>query len=293
MQCAKKSVVSLIRSKESGLATAWEAPDIHTIAEQIVSEPEPSAEEIALQRAYQEGFAKGLAEGHAEGLKSGHVEGFQQGSSEARQQVEAQGRQQQEAYRAQAEEILSGLEPLVEGLKNPLESQLDETVNRAIATLVHQISTQVIKSELEVHPEHIVTVVQQLFQQLPMTEREVRFYLHPQDKALLEEGVQLSAGAFEWRMEADEEISRGGCHVESHNFSVDETVERRLAHSVRTVFGLSAEELAAEAVADPVAEEQVAERVAEASAVAERSPVDVEGVETAASAEPGSSTEER
>ena len=238
MQCAKKNVVSLIRSDDNSAATAWEAPDIQTVAELEPAEPELSEEEIALQQAFEEARAQGQAQGHAEGFKQGHAEGAEQGANEARQQVEEQGRQQQEAFQAQAEQTLSGLNVLVEALKNPLESQLDETVNRAIATLVNQISTQVIKSELEVNPEHIVTVVQELFQQLPMTEREVRFHLNPEDKALLESGIQLSSGAFEWRMEADEAISRGGCHVESHNFSVDETVEQRLEQSVRKVFGL-------------------------------------------------------
>ncbi len=247
MQCTKKNVVSLIRGDENHVAsaTAWEAPDILSVVDQQSEEPELTEEEITLQRAYEEGLAKGLEEGRAQGFEQGKAEGFEAGNSEARQQVEEQGRQQQEAFGAQAEETLNGLNALVHALQNPLENQLDETVNRAIATLVHQVSTQVIKSELEINPEHIVTVVKELFQQLPMTDREVRFHLHPEDKALLESGLQLSSGAFQWRMESDEQIARGGCHVESHNFSVDETVEQRLEQSVRKVFGLSSEELAA------------------------------------------------
>ena len=269
MQCAKKNVVSLIRSDDNSAATAWEAPDIQTVAELEPAEPELSEEEIALQQAFEEARAQGQAQGHAEGFKQGHAEGAEQGANEARQQVEEQGRQQQEAFQAQAEQTLSGLNVLVEALKNPLESQLDETVNRAIATLVNQISTQVIKSELEVNPEHIVTVVQELFQQLPMTEREVRFHLNPEDKALLESGIQLSSGAFEWRMEADEAISRGGCHVESHNFSVDETVEQRLEQSVRKVFGLSSEVLAEENEAVDSSTEEMPQEVLPEQEVAE------------------------
>lgn len=262
MQCSKKNVVSLIRGDDHHVAsaTAWEAPDILAVVDQQPAEPEPTEEEITLQKAYEEGLAKGLEEGRAKGFEQGHAEGVEAGSNEARQQVEEQGRQQQEAFRIEAEESLNGLNTLIHALQNPLESQLDETVNRAIAMLVTQVSTQVIKSELEVNPEHIVTVVKELFQQLPMTEREVRFHLHPEDKALLESGIQLSAGTFQWQLEEDEQVTRGGCHVESHNFSVDETVEQRLEQSVRKVFGLSQAELAEEAkveAADSAAEVSV------------------------------------
>lgn len=298
MQCSKKSVVSLIRGNEQHVttATAWEAPDILSIVEQESKEPEPTEEEVALQQAYEEALAKGHAEGlekgYTEGFDKGYAEGSQKGESEARQKVEAEGQQQQEHFKQQAEETLSGVDALIQGLLNPLESQLDETVNRAIATLVTQVSSQVIKSELEVNPEHIVTVVKELFQQLPMTEREVRFYLHPEDKALLESGVQLSAGAFQWRMEEDEQITRGGCHVESHNFSVDERVEQRLEQSVRKVFGLSAEELTASkeeespsAATEPTEDQELAAEESQPSEEDSMAADDSESVEIEAGAE--------
>lgn len=246
-QCVKKSVVSLIRSEQNVAATAWEAPDILSLddleqiqAEQLEREKalEPTEEEIALQKAYEEGLAKG----HAEGFEKGRQEGFDKGRSEGLQQVEEQGRKQQEQFEQQAAETLTELATLVHALQNPLESQLDDSINHAIATLAIKISRQVIKSELSVHPEHIVTVVNELFQQLPMTEREVRFHLNPEDKTLLESEGQLKANGFDWILEADENISRGGCFVESHNFSADERVEQRLEQAVHKVFGEFPEE---------------------------------------------------
>jgi len=233
MQCAKKSIVSLIRSDHNLSATAWEAPDIHAAAELVPQEPELTPEEIALQQAYEEGLAKG----HAEGFEKGRQEGFDTGRNEGLQQTQEQGRQQQELFQQQAAETLSELEALARALQSPLESQLDETVNHAIATLVVQISRQVVKNELSIKPEHIVTVVNELFQKLPMTEREVRFHLHPEDKELLESETQMNTNGFQWLLESDETITRGGCHVESHNFSADERVEQRLEQAVLKVFG--------------------------------------------------------
>ncbi|MBT3196144.1 MAG: hypothetical protein HN344_00340 [Gammaproteobacteria bacterium] len=147
------------------------------------------------------------------------------------------GQQQQEEVRQQADALFEPLIPLLEGLQNPLESQLDETVDRAIASLVVQIAREVIKSELSIKPEHVVGIVNNLFQQLPMTEREVRISLHPQDRALIESGEKLVDNGYQWKLESDEQMSRGGCRIDSPHFSADETVEQRLQQSVKQLFG--------------------------------------------------------
>lgn len=281
MQCVKKNVVSLIRSEENAGAAAWEAPDILD-SQSEPEEPELSEEEKIRLQAKEEGYQEGLAQGHAEGFEQGKQEGFQTGHAEATQQVTAEGQAQQEQIQQQAEGVLSELEALANALHHPLESQLDETVNEAIATLVVQIAEKVIKQELSIHPEHIVGVVNELFQQLPMTDREVRFHLHPEDKALLESGVQLTAGGFDWKLEEDEAVTRGGCHVESHNFSADEQVEQRLDQAVKQVFG----EVALGQPPTPAVETEVTETEAEAAKAEATDEVEPSAAEEVQSTEP-------
>ncbi len=273
MQCVKKNVVSLIRSSDSEAATAvtaWEMPDI--LSEQDLEPPEPelTEEEKARQEAFEQGYREGLEQGHAEGFQQGHQEGHQAGQAEGLQIAQEEGRQLQQQFQQQADAILSGVVPLIEAMKHPLETQLDETVNHAIATLVVQIARQVVRNELSVNPEHIVDIVKNLFEQLPMTEREVHLHLNPEDKPLLEAAMPLtSGGGFDWSIVEDEQMARGGCHVESRNFSADESVERRLQQSVRQVFGYDVE-------LDPALEEGVdpeAEEAAEMEAIAEEAPV--------------------
>ena len=282
MQCVKKNVVSLIRSEENELATAWTAPD-------ILSEPEvvePTEEELARERAYQEGVELGRADGIEQGRQEGQEAGFQEGLQKGQAQIDQQQAQLQQQQAEYAEQ-LQQLEALVSALKNPLESQLDETVNEAIATLVTRISRQVVKNELSVHPEHIVGVVNQLFQEMPMTEREVQFYLHPEDKALLESSMELSTRSFDWKMEGDEEMTRGGCHVESRNFSVDERVEQRMEQAVQKVFGFTPENgiETAEETAEQVASEENLQEVDE-EVDEEQADVVSEGMEEVAAEAP-------
>ncbi|HIJ22490.1 MAG TPA: hypothetical protein HPP65_01170 [Gammaproteobacteria bacterium] len=243
MACVKSNIVSLIRSDEKNVeqALAWEAPSIGNLLDTEPTEPELTEEELALQKvfdeAYQEGLKKGLEEGHTEGAEKGYQEGYKKGSDEALAEVQQQALQDKEALQQQIDTLFEGLTPLLEGLQSPLENKLDETVNQAIASLAVQVAEQVIKSELKVRPEHVVNVVDNLFQQLPMTEREVRLILHPEDKVLIESGLGFSSNGYQWVMEGDESISRGGCRVVSRNFSADETVEHRLQQSVQQIFG--------------------------------------------------------
>ncbi len=239
MQCVKKNVVSLIRNsdQEVNTATAWQLPDINDAAQAEPAEPELSEEEKALQQALEQGYQEGLQKGHAEGYQKGHQEGLEAGQNEGLQIAQQEAMQLKQQIQQHADQVLGAVAPLVEGLKHPLETHLDVTVNKAIATLVVQIARQVVKNELSVKPEHIVGVVNNLFDQLPMTEREVRLFLHPQDKSLIETAAPLAGSSFDWQLMEDDQIEPGGCRVESHNFSADESVENRLEQSVRKVFG--------------------------------------------------------
>ncbi len=304
MQCVKRNVVSLLRGDESRLATAWMAPDIL----EEPKEPEPTEEELALERAFEEAREKGYAEGHQRGLAEGSESGYQTGYREGMEKAEAEGeqqlQQQQQQHQEQMQqqqqhydELMAGLEPVVHALKNPLGIELEQTTNLAIATLATNIARQVIKSELTVQPDHIVNVVNQLFEELPLTDREVRFYLHPEDRELVESAEKLFTRGFEWRLESDEALSRGGCHVESHNFSVNETVEERLAHSVNKIFGLTPEEIAPEGEPDPAedstsVESEVAEAEPEEAVAAADSDADASQSEVSSEATPEEATPE-
>ncbi len=224
MDHSANSVVSLIQGGEDLSATAWEAPPIDSGGGSVgVKQGE---KERRTSQQLEEGYRKGLESGRAEGRRKGYQEGYQEGMAAAT----AEGRQQHDA-------VLGELRTLVDSLKTPLGSQLDEEIARSIASLVIQISSQVVKSELSLRPEHITDVVNDLFHHMPMTEREVRLYLHPEDRILVEEGMGRSSGGIQWRIEEDENLVRGGCHVESRNFSVEATLEHRLKQAIDQVFG--------------------------------------------------------
>lgn len=222
MECPNKNVVSLIQGRETNLATAWEVPEILTGMVVEAHDPEPTEEELLRQQAWEEAYQQGLEQGKKEGLELGRQEGVKLAQEEGRQQVD---------------QLLSSLQPLVGALQQPLGKELDESILQSIADLVIRITEQVVKGELSVAPEHIHDVIHDLFQHLPMTDREVRLFLHPEDRRLVEEGNVLSSGALQWQLEEDESLTRGGCWVDSRHFSADATVEHRLRQAVEQVFG--------------------------------------------------------
>jgi len=223
MECPNKGVVSLIQGRETSLATAWEVPEIISdLVAQQAAPPEPTEEELLRQQAWKEAYQQGLAQGKAEGIELGRQEGAKLAQEEGRQQID---------------QLLQPLQPLVDALQQPLGKELDESILQSIAELVIRISSQVVKGELSVTPEHIQAVVIDLFQHLPMTEREVHLILHPQDRELLEQSNTLSSAGAQYSLETDDSLLRGDCRVESHNFSVDATVEQRLQQAVQQIFG--------------------------------------------------------
>ncbi|MBT3837298.1 MAG: hypothetical protein HOE55_02275 [Thiotrichales bacterium] len=209
-----------MNKSHSESVTAWEVPDISANLALVVAEPKLSREEQIFNIAKEELYAENFSAGHAEGVAKGREEGEQLAQTESR-------------------EALKPVEELVEALKNPLENQLSQDVINSIALLVTKVSQQVIQGELTAKPERISDVVNDLFTHLPMTEREVRLRMHPDDMHIIERGEGVASTTINWSVEGDASITRGGCLVESHTFSVDATVESRIEHSLQNVFGKS------------------------------------------------------
>jgi flagellar assembly protein FliH len=233
---------SKVISKDNQEGTEiWDFPfvgDEITIASEEVAAAMPTVDEIAdLQEqardeaaanGFDEGYAKGIEEGraagHAEGVLSGQQEGLQQGLQEGQAQAQAKA----ELW----DQLLSTLStPLLE---------LDVQVEQQLVSVATLVAKHVVRREIKTDPNQIVGAVRKAVSVLPISARDVRVYLHPEDAVVVREGLAMSDGAdddLRWKIVEDAALTRGGCNVETEHSRIDATVESRLAAVIAQVMG--------------------------------------------------------
>lgn len=161
-------------------------------------------EEIQRQ-AYDEAYAEGLAAGNAAG------------AAEVAARAERFGE-------------------LLDAMVAPMES-LDEEVEQQLVELASMVVRQLFRREIEIEPTHVIGVVREALQLLPIASREVRVLLHPDDARLVEETLSPTDGQRAWSVVEDPLISRGGCRIVAENSRIDATAEARLNTVVGRLLG--------------------------------------------------------
>lgn len=220
----------------------WQAPDMGALgraqpAKGAVASREPRADppperprfptadelEALRQAAQDEGFAQGRGAGYEEGL--------QEGRAAAKAEAERLGQRQQDE--------LDHLEALLRSLGRPL-AQLDEAVIEQLGELALTVARQVVRRELMTQPGEVMAVLRAAVAALPMSARNVRVHVNPEDFRFLTERLGDS-GAEEderaWRLVEDAGVSRGGCTVRSDASFIDATVEHRLNQLASQLLG--------------------------------------------------------
>lgn len=163
--------------------------------------PRASAEDTAAalkaarQSGYQDGYRDGLAA----------LDGFKQGYAV---QVTAQ----------------------VSALMHSMTTQFDalaQDMARAVAVSATRLARQVVRTELKTHPQLVQAVAQEALDTLLQSARHVSVRVHPDDHALVAQGVAEALRSSGARLLADAAVSRGGCLVESDVGVVDASIELR------------------------------------------------------------------
>ncbi len=165
------------------------------------------------KEGHQEGHKKGLDEGQAEGRKLGFDAGTEKGESQAKQKGESEIAQTNE-------KLNSVINELSEQLK-----QNKKMLEAALPDLVIALAQAVVAAELKQGSEHIVDLVRQAMDALPMESGQVKIQLNPQDMSYIEAAFKDTdlAGS----LESKETIEAGGCHIHSRYSAVDFTLQTR------------------------------------------------------------------
>tara|TARA_R110000782_G_scaffold267195_1_gene362410 strand:+ start:823 stop:1419 length:597 start_codon:yes stop_codon:yes gene_type:complete len=119
---------------------------------------------------------------------------------------------------------------LLRALSHPFD-ELDESVEKQLLELTTALLKQLFRREIKINPSHVIGVVREAIQALPIASRSVKVHLHPDDAALVREMLRPADNEPAWTIVEDPLASHGGCRVTTENSQIDASAESRL-HAV-------------------------------------------------------------
>lgn len=173
------------------------------------------------REAEREGREQGYQDGYQEGLKAGESKGTKQGEQKA-----------YEEHRSALTERMARLAELIEALHEPVQEQ-DQVLENLLVDMAVNFAEHLINKELNEDPSSVFHLVQQAVSSLPTGVDNIRLYLHPDDVELVHEAFANQGR--DWRVSPDEQMSRGGCRVESKQSLVDFSIKQRIAQMLEQV----------------------------------------------------------
>lgn len=199
--------VQVIRG-ETAAVTEWRPPHVQRQGESPVEESRGLLTAAQLDQIQKAARDEGFEQGRREGLEYGHREGLEEGRAAIRARVER-------------------LDRLLGALDRPFE-QLDQQVEDEVVTLVISMVRQLLRREVRLDPAQIVGVVREGLGVLPVSARNIRVVLHPEDAELVREAYTLGEHDQQWQIVEDPVIQRGGCRIHTDTSQVDATLDSRL-----------------------------------------------------------------
>jgi flagellar assembly protein FliH len=158
------------------------------------------------------------------GYKDGHVEGVRKGEAELARRI------------AEVDVKVAALEAIIGTLARPLE-ELDAEVETELTRLALAVGRHLARRELKIDPTQIIGIIRHTLSLLPLTARNIKIHLHPDDAAIVREKLARSAGEQEWQLAEDPLMARGGCRLSTENSSVDARFESAVATALSGLLG--------------------------------------------------------
>lgn len=191
----------------------------HEEASRQAREAEARRQQQALdalrEQVRREAREEGLREGREEGRREGHAQGLEEGRRLAEEELEQR-----------IEETLSPMAPLARRFGEAIET-LDEAVAEELVELALATGRQLAGDALKARPRQVLELVRALLHTEPPLIGQQRLWLHPLDHRLVAKHLGDELEAAGWRLQPDDQLSRGGCRVTSANGELDATWETR------------------------------------------------------------------
>ena len=207
----------------------WE-PDTFEKAEKPTSNIDGSASEEAKSNSQEEEKMLDEAEkneichqakeeGHAAGFQEGHTAGYQEGRQLAETEVKTE---------------VEHMHVLLSALNKEL-NEIDQTVAQDLLTLALNLSKKMTSKALQVNPELIIPIVQEAMRHLPHTSHPPHLILHPDDAELIRKYLSDQQSQSDWKICEDEQIEKGGCHIETNGSEIDASTPTRWQQILSTI----------------------------------------------------------
>lgn len=190
----------------------WSLPEVNGPVIGRARENRQSAPDDADRAAQQESAARG----------------YQAGLARAQAQMQAQV----EALTAR----VSQLDSILELLGNPLQ-KLDAGIEQQLLQLALAVGKQLARRELRIDPAQVIGIIRESLAQLPVSARDVRIHLHPDDAATVRERLAAPANERAWTVVEDPALSRGGCVVRTETSQIDVRLESRVNAVIANALG--------------------------------------------------------
>jgi flagellar assembly protein FliH len=193
----------------------WEAPRMVSVndVDGDAGMLDVKAIEALQQQAQEEGYKAGFEEGHKAGFEAG-------------QQAGQKDIQQQLAY----------LQQMLTTLEQPL-AELDQQLEQDLVNLAITMTRQLVRRELKLEPEHVIGAMREALRALPVNDRKLKIYVHPDDLQIIQKGLSLDGDAANRQWLEDPLLTRGGVRLETADTTIDATVEARLNSVISKLLG--------------------------------------------------------
>jgi len=90
---------------------------------------------------------------------------------------------------------------------------------------------------LKTDPTQIIGIVREAIGSLPVSARDVRVHLHPEDAAVVRQNLAPTESERAWQLVEDPVMARGGCQITTATSRVDARLETRLGAIVSELMG--------------------------------------------------------
>lgn len=156
----------------------------------------------------------GFEQGHKEGFNKGNAEGYEAGRQQGLMEMRAQLVAEQQRFHKLANALL-----------DPINAQ-DNDVELLLLDVICTLTQSVVQRELLTDSSHIVSLVKNAVQVLPIGSKNIRVCLNPDDLAAVE--AYVAEQQLAWSFFGDRELLPGGCRIETPESRVDFSVSSRL-----------------------------------------------------------------
>jgi flagellar assembly protein FliH len=163
-------------------------------------------------------------------------EAWDKGYAEGRDAAIAAVRKEHQATQVELDRRVQNLASILDFMAKPIAA-LDSEVQRQLVSLTGAIARHIVRRELKTQPDEIVAVIRETVALLPMTARDIRVHLNPEDAKLVRTRVVEAGSERSWNVAEDPLISRGGCRVSTENSTIDATVEQRIGAAIAAALG--------------------------------------------------------